>query len=389
MPTDSKSLLLINSPSPRRIVIKIGSNLLIDHETSKVNLEWFDHFVEDVIELKEQGHEIILVCSGAIILGKSVLKKVNIDKNLEDKQAASAIGQIELSNLFQTKFMAYKQPIAQVLLSITDTEARRRHLNARATINALIRNDVIPLINENDSVSTAEIRAGDNDLLASHIAQMTSADQLILLSSQTHGLYENNPDKIENAKIIDLICEDSMEILGPFKQKAKNFHPGIYTKIKAAQIAMEAGCTTIFTFGKEPHPLQKLFSDPQKLKTVFTPSDTPYKARQRWISSHLLTSGGIIISETGTKNLADGKGLHPKHILSINGIFQRGELVTISNQLGQEIGRGLSAYCWKDAVRIRGSDGTKIINELGFGGREVMIHPDDLCLVITEIATDS
>lgn len=362
----------------KRIVIKLGSNLFLEKRSNQTKNEWLDFFARDVLALREQGVEVILVCSGAIRLGSDQLVSGSVDTNLDDKQAAAAIGQVELVSIFRDFFAKYDMKVAQILLTIEDTEVRRRNLNARATFMALLRNGVIPIVNENDTVATTEIRSGDNDRLSARIAQVVSADHLFLLSSKIDGLYNQDPKENDNAMIISEIGGSATAVLSQFKAAHKGKQTGVTSKIEAATLATQAGCTVILSKALDVNSFNALLLNDQKLKTIFQASLSPNQARHNWISGHLLSSGSLVVSSAGQKMIEKGQGLLPKHVVSINGIFQRGELVSIMNQFGDEIGRGLSAYCWKDAVRIRGADGVALLNQLGFGGRDEIIHMDDL-----------
>lgn len=362
----------------KRIVIKIGSNLFLERKNNQIKKEWLDSFAKDVLSLHQQGVEIILVCSGAIRLGKNKLMAASVDTNLDDKQAAAAIGQIELVSIFRDVFAHYQMKVAQILLTIEDTEVRRRNLNARATFTALLRNGVIPIVNENDTVATTEIRSGDNDRLSARIAQVVSADHLFLLSSKIDGLYNQDPKENKSATIIPEIGGNATAVLSQFKSAYKGKQTGVTSKIEAATHATQSGCSIVLSKALDIGSFHTLLYRAEKLKTVFQSAISPNQARQNWISGHLLSSGSLVVSSAGQKMIEKGQGLLPKHVVSINGIFQRGELVSIMNQFGDEIGRGLSAYCWKDAVRIRGAEGVALLNQLGFGGRDEIIHMDDL-----------
>lgn len=362
----------------KRIVIKIGSNLFLEKKSNHIKKAWLESIAKDVLSMRQKGIEVILVCSGAIRLGKSTLVGASVDTNLDDKQAAAAIGQVELISIFRDVFESYQMKVAQILLTVEDTEVRRRNLNARATFMALLRNGVIPIVNENDTVATTEIRSGDNDRLSARIAQVVSADHLFLLSSKIDGLYNQDPKENENAMIIPEIGGNATAVLSQFKSAYKGKQTGVTSKIEAATHATQSGCSVILSKALDAGSLGALVFGATKLKTIFKAAISPTQARQNWIAGHLLSSGSLVVSSAGQKMIEKGQGLLPKHVVSINGIFQRGELVSIMNQFGDEIGRGLSAYCWKDAVRIRGADGVSLLNQLGFGGRDEIIHMDDL-----------
>lgn len=362
----------------RRIVIKIGSALIIDADGKHINRAWLDSLAEDISTLRKQGKDVVVVSSGAVALGREVLGIGAKELRLEEKQAAAACGQMRLIEGFRQSLAVYSLSPAQILLSIEDSDNRRRFLNARNTIETLLKAGVIPVINENDTVATEELRFGDNDRLAARVAQMVGADMLILLSD-VDGLYEKNPALYPEAAhipLVDAITETIENMAG--KPLSRTGSGGMATKIMAARIAVASGCHTIIARGTVMHPLERL--EKGTLHTLFVAQGDPASAKKNWIAHRLTLSGDVIIDEGAVKAIRGGKSLLPAGVKKIAGTFERGDAVAIKTCAGKEIGRGLVAYAAEDARRIMGHKSAEIVDILGFPGREELIHRDDMVL---------
>lgn len=362
----------------RRLVVKVGSALLVDEASGNLQREWMDAFADDIAACKARGQEVIIVTSGAVATGRRHLGLVGRTLKLEEKQAAAATGQIRLAHAWQEALARHAITVAQVLVTPEDTEARQRHLNARATISTLLRLGAVPLINENDTIATEEIRFGDNDRLAARVAQMVSADTLVLLSD-IDGLYTADPKKDPNATLIERVTEITPDIEAMADKPPPGFSSGgMITKIMAARIAMKAGCRMGIALGRLMHPLSQL--DTNRC-TWFIPSATPLSARKQWIAAHVSTQGTFTIDDGALAALQRGKSLLPAGVTAIEGSFERGDAVIIKTAEGKEVARGLSAYSSEEANRIKGRQSGEIDQILGdMGGRDVIIHRDDLVL---------
>jgi glutamate 5-kinase len=374
----------------KRIVIKIGSALLIDKDKGQVQLQWLKTLAEDIASLKTRGADVLVVSSGAIALGRRKLKLHNGQLNLEEAQASAAAGQIDLVHAYQNVLQPHGLTIAQVLLTLFDTEERRRYLNARDTMETLLGAGAIPVINENDTVATSEIRFGDNDRLAARVASMISADALILLSD-IDGLYREDPRLNPDAEFIPEVREITPDIeamAGPVSGPSSGSGAGravlsigtggMETKIIAAKIAVEAGCHMAVTSGVRSHPIKAILDG--KRATWFTSSDTPRAARKRWIAGGLKIEGVLTVDAGAHKALLSGKSLLPAGTKSVSGIFDRGATLDIQNENGQSVARGLSAYSSQDATRIIGHNSAEIEGLLGYRGRAELVHRDDMVL---------
>ena len=362
----------------RRVVVKIGSALLVDDESGGIRRKWLDGLTDDVAMLRARGAEVLVVSSGAIAVGRRHLGLVKRTLRLEEKQAAAATGQIRLAHAWQDALARHGITVAQILLTPDDTEARRRHLNARATIAQLLRLGAVPVINENDSVATEEIRFGDNDRLAARVAQMVSADTLVLLSD-IDGLYTADPRKRADAARIPVVTEVTAEIEAMGGEAATGYSSGgMVTKLAAAKIALAAGCRMAIAFGKKPRPLQAL--DEGAPATWFLPSATPLSARKRWIAGHVAPAGTIRIDDGAVAALGRGKSLLPAGVTGVEGSFERGDLVRVAGPDGREVARGLSAYGAAEMARIAGRRSAEIAAALGYRGRDEIIHRDDLVM---------
>ena len=361
-----------------RIVIKIGSALLIDKNKGALKNKWLESLALDICDLIKLKKEVVVVSSGSIALGKKQLA-LNSNLTLDEKQAAAATGQISLAHAWKEVMQEHGLNVAQILLAPDDTETRRKHLNARATLIKLLELGVIPVINENDTVSTEEIKFGDNDRLAARVAQMCSADLLILLSD-INGLYSSDPNKNKNSTLIGEITEISREIeamAGPAHSKISS--GGMITKIEAAKISMNAGCHMIICDGRLNNPLLKL----QDIHTVFSwfkAKDNPLNLRKQWISGALQVKGKITIDDGATKAIKKGYSILPAGILSTEGDYEKGDLIKIVDQSKTFIGTGLTHFNNSEVELIKGSKSENIETILGYRGKDEVVHRDDLVL---------
>lgn len=362
----------------KRIVIKIGSSLLIDEQSNTLRREWLASVVKDIFECWQRGQEIVIVSSGAVALGRRELQLKSRVLQLQEKQAAAAIGQIKLAHAYQEILAEHGLTVAQVLLTLDDSENRRRYLNAKNTLETLLSLRVIPVINENDTVATAEIRFGDNDRLAARVAQMISADTLVLLSD-IDGLYTANPNIDSSATFIPEVQQLTPEILAMAGESSTQFGSGgMITKLAAAKIALASGCRMVIAAGKSFHPLSKI--DKVDKNTWFIPAISPTKARKNWIAQHLHPKGLLMIDAGAEAALNQGKSLLSVGVIAINGEFHKGDAVCIVNQTGQQIARGLTNYTVADAKKIMGHKSSESETILGYVGSEEIIHRDNLVL---------
>jgi len=362
----------------RRIVVKIGSSLLVDRTAGRAKAAWLEALADDVAALVADGKEVIIVSSGAIALGRHLLSFPKGPLPLEQSQAAAAVGQISLSSVYQSVFKARGLNAAQILLTLGDTEQRRRYLNARQTIETLLGLKVIPVVNENDTVATTEIRYGDNDRLSARVASMVSADCLVLLSD-IEGLYTAPPGKGVDAKLVEEVRQITSEIESMAGSAGSELSKGgMVTKIEAGKIALASGCNMVITSGKVFHPLRGL-GEGATCTWFLAPSD-PVTARKRWIAGQLEPKGVVVVDAGAERALAQGKSLLPAGITRVEGSFERGDAVVIRGPDGGEVGRGLVAYTTADAQRIIGKKTSEIESILGHAGRAAMIHRDDLVI---------
>ncbi len=362
----------------RRIVVKIGSALLVERSTGRLRSAWLESIADDVRALAAEGREIILVSSGAIALGRHVLKLPKGALALEQSQAAAAVGQISLSSAYQEVFKARGLTAAQVLLTLGDTEERRRYLNARRTMATLLGCGAVPVVNENDTVATTEIRYGDNDRLSARVASMMSADCLVLLSD-IDGLYTAPPAKDPNARRLDVVHEITHEILSMAGDAGTELSKGgMVTKLEAARIAMGSGTDMVITEGAALNPLRRL-AEGAPCTWFIAPSD-PVAARKRWIAGNLESRGTIFVDAGAEKALGQGKSLLPAGVVRVDGAFDRGDAVTIRALDGRDLGRGLIAYPHDEAAAIIGKRSSEIATILGHAGRAELIHRDDMAL---------
>jgi glutamate 5-kinase len=365
--------------SARRIVVKVGSALLVDQETGRLNRAWLETLVEDLLRLRARHQQVILVSSGAIALGRRELKLAKGPLRLEEKQAAAAVGQIRLAHAYKELLEEKGVTVAQVLLTLEDSEVRRRYLNARATLSALLELGAMPVINENDTVATAEIRYGDNDRLAARVAQMASADCLLLLSD-VDGLYTADPNKDPNAQFIERVRQVTPEIEAMAGRSMSDVGSGgMATKIMAAKIAVSAGCHMCISAGHHEHPVSRIEEGARC--TWFAAEANPKAARKQWIAGTLRPAGALTIDDGALKALRAGKSLLPAGVKAANGRFDRGDTVSVLASDGSEVARGIVAYSDADANRIMGRKSSEIEALLGFSGRAEMIHRDDLAIL--------
>jgi|TARA_B110000116_G_scaffold265201_1_gene274050 glutamate 5-kinase len=361
----------------KKIVIKIGSSSIVDEKNKKIKTQWLNSICKDIKSF-HPDKKIVIVCSGAIALGSKLISDKPL-RRLEDKQAAAAIGQIELAKNWDQVLKKNKINAAQILLTLEDSETRRRYLNIRKTINALHKKNIVPIINENDTVATEEIRFGDNDRLAARVSQMIDADLLILLSN-VHGLYSESPDKNKNAKRIKEVYEINSEIE---KMASKVFSPlgsgGMITKIWAAKICMNSGCSAVITHGDKKLPITNIT---KQNSTWFHAIKSSKSIRKQWLLNHLHPSGSIIVDRGAQKAIQDNKSLLPAGIIEINGRFNRGDVITILTSKNNKIGIGVIAYDSSDAKKIIGKNSKHIKDVLGYDGRDEIIHKDDLVKII-------
>ncbi len=362
----------------RKIVIKIGSSSIVNSKSKKINSKWMDKFCKD-IEKYHNEKKIIIVCSGAIALGSSLIKRNKILRKLEDKQAAASVGQIELAHQWRHRLKKHKINIAQVLVTLEDSEIRRRYLNARKTINTLLNNKVIPVVNENDTVATEEIRYGDNDRLAARVAQMIDADLLILLSD-VDGLYDKNPKKNKDAKKINEIFKINKSIENMANTQTSILGSGgMTTKIAAAKICMNNGCDTIITDNKHNLPLTSITKENS---SIFFANKNPSSSRKQWLLNHLHPSGFIKIDAGANKAVKNNKSLLPAGVTEVGGNFNRGDVISVYFSKKEKIAIGISAYDINEVKKIIGKKSKEIPKILGYEGRDEIIHKDDLVKII-------
>jgi glutamate 5-kinase len=371
------------SPTPlttaRRIVVKVGSALLVHARTGRLNRAWLETLIDDLLRLRRRGQQVILVSSGAIALGRRQLGLPPGSLRLEESQAAAAVGQIRLAHAYKELLEARSVTVAQVLLTLEDSEQRTRYLNARATLESLLALGAVPVINENDTVATAEIRYGDNDRLAARVAQMASADCLVLLSD-VDGLYTLDPHKDPGAKFIDSVASITPAIEAMAGGSASSVGSGgMATKIAAARIAVHAGCHMCIASGHPRHPLRRLEAGARC--TWFRPVSTPIAARKQWIAGTLRPAGAIHIDAGAMRALQSGKSLLPAGVTGTLGRFEGGDTVSVLSAEGTEIARGIAGYSDSDVARIMGRQSSEIETILGFRGRAELIHRDDLVIL--------
>jgi glutamate 5-kinase len=360
------------------VVVKVGSTLLVDPERGTVYRRWLEALAEDVARLRGRGQEVLIVSSGAIAVGRRHLAFPEGDLSLAEKQAAAAVGMVHLAHAYHDTLARHGLAVAQVLLTLDDTENRRRYLNARSTLNEILRLGAVPLINENDTVATDEIRFGDNDRLAARVAAMISADTLVLLSD-IDGLYDRDPRRHEDARFIPEVRSIGPEIEAMAGRTGSAYGSGgMVTKIAAARIATAAGCRMVIAAGHVLAPLKAIETGARC--TWFVSDSTPRAARKRWIAGALKPLGALALDDGAVRALESGKSLLPAGVTRVEGDFQRGDAVRVLDAAGREVARGLAAYAADEARRIAGHKSGEIESLLGYRGRDEMIHRDDLVL---------
>lgn len=362
----------------RRVVIKIGSSLLFDADRRAVAADWLASLAADIAALRRQGREAIVVSSGAVALGRG---RLNLSTSrLQDKQAAAAVGQTLLMHAWEEALAPHGLMAGQVLLTRDDTERRRRWLNGRATLEALLGHGVVPVVNENDTVATEEIRYGDNDRLAARAAQLGRADLLILLSD-VDGLYTADPRRDPDARHLPLIERLSPEVLAMASganAQAGVGTGGMATKLAAAQIAASAGCATVIASGLTAHPLKAVL-DGARASLILAPA-TPMAAWKQWIAGSVAPGGALALDAGAVAALHAGKSLLPSGVVAVSGDFSKGDSVRLTGPDGLRIGVGLAAYAADEIALIRGRHSDAIESLLGYRGPSVVIHRDDLVL---------
>ncbi|MEO0036646.1 MAG: hypothetical protein RLZZ501_2669 [Pseudomonadota bacterium] len=359
----------------KRLILKIGSSLLVDEATGLVRRKWLDSVCADIAACRQRGQEVIVVSSGAVAVGRRKLG-LTPPLRLEEKQAAAATGQIHLAHDYQDSLARFGLTVAQVLLTLYDSDHRRRYLNARATLETLLRLGTVPVINENDTVATAEIRFGDNDRLAARVAQMVSADALVLFSD-IDGLYSADPRKDPAARFIPEVRELTPEIEAMAGDPGSAYGSGgMVTKLAAAKICLSAGCKMAIARGQAMNPLAAVAGGGRC--TWFLPEGSPRTARKQWIYGAMSPAGALVLDAGAVRALRHGGSLLPAGVTGVEGEFDRGDCVLVKDAAGRVLGRGLSAYAADDARRIAGRQSADIEAILGFHGRDELIHRDDL-----------
>lgn len=360
----------------RRLVVKVGSSLLIGKD-GRVHRGWLEGLAENIATLQSGKHEVLIVSSGAIAIGSNILGINKKRARLEDLQAAAAAGQVQLVHAYQEALGLYDITAAQILLTLEDTENRRRFLNARGTLEKLLERGVVPIINENDTVATEEIRYGDNDRLAARVAQLVMADALILLSD-VDGLYTTDPGDAaaEHIPVVRKITDEILMMAGETRSAIGS--GGMATKVQAARIATHAGCSTVIASGTIERPLESLASG--GTCTVFRAEGTPAAARKQWLAGMLEVRGELRLDDGAVLALQDGRSLLPVGVVEVIGNFRRGDAVTLVDSSGNEVGRGLAEYSNDEAERLAGCRSEHIEERLGYRGRSVMVHRDELVL---------
>jgi len=363
----------------KRVVIKIGSALLRDNKTGKIRQKWLETVAEDIVTMRRAGQQVVLVSSGAIAMGQTALGFNTRPTRLEDAQAAAAIGQIKLAHAYETLFAPHETTVAQVLLTLYDLEDRARYLNGRNTLEALLEHGTLPIVNENDTVATQEIRFGDNDRLAARVAQLIKADALLILSD-IKGLYTADPNIDDAAELISQVTEITPKIeamAGPAAAGTLG-SGGMFTKILAAKIATAAGCSLVISNGQIDNPIRRFWES--QVGTVFTASVSPLAVRKQWLRGLMAPEGYLHIDAGAEKALRKDASLLPAGVTEVDGNFSRGDLVALINENGKAIGQGLVGYTAEQAHKMKGRRSDEAQAQLGFCGRSVIVHRDDLIL---------
>lgn len=363
--------------SAKRLVVKIGSALLVDKKTGDLRSDWLHGLAQDVAWLRSNGTQVVLVSSGSIALGRRVLGLPNTELALEQAQAAAAVGQIRLARAYEEALAPHEITTAQVLMTLEDTRDRRRYLNSRATFEQLLMLNAVPIVNENDTVATDEIRFGDNDRLAAQIAATIGADQLVLLSD-VDGFYSANPNDDPTATRYDVIDHITHQIEAMAGDAGSGLSKGgMKTKIMAAKTATAAGCAMAICEGSALRPLKALENDAPS--TWFTAMIDPQTARKRWISA-MKPYGSVTLDAGAVAALSSGNSLLPAGVHAVSGEFERGDPIAMKDPAGHQIGIGLSRYSSDDADKIKGHQSQEIEALIGYSGRATLIHRDDMAL---------
>ena len=361
----------------KRLVVKIGSALLVDRDTGALRSDWLHALAADVARIKARGTDVILVSSGSIALGRGVLRLPPSDLALEQSQAAAAVGQIRLARAYEEALTPHGITTAQVLVTLEDSANRRRYLNSRATLETLVGYGVVPIVNENDTVATDEIRYGDNDRLAAQVAVTVGADQLILLSD-VDGFYSANPAQDPNARRYDVIDKITPAIEAMAGDAGSGLSKGgMKTKLMAAKTATASGCAMAISDGFVLNPLPALENGAPT--TWFTPLLDPHAARKRWIAA-MKPRGTLVLDDGAARALGQGRSLLPAGVTEVSGSFGRGDPVVICDTSGRSLGQGLTRYTAAEARVIRGHRSDEIEALLGYPGRAALIHRDDMAL---------
>ena len=362
----------------KKIVIKIGSSILVD-EKGKPKKIWLQEFAKSINNLIKKKKQIVIVSSGAIAMGCEYLKIKKNGLKVDKSQAVASIGQIELMNFYKKIFDKNKIKISQILLTLDDTEQRRRSINARRTIDNLLAMEIIPIVNENDTTATTEIKYGDNDRLAARVSQIISADCLVLLSD-VDGLYTSNPKKNKDTKLIKTV-KNIDENIKRYATKTKNLYGsgGMKTKIEAAKICQLSGCYMVIANGNHKNPIKEIIEN--KKCTWFLPKVSKLDARKQWIIGSIAPKGEVIIDQGASDAIKHGKSLLPAGVKKISGIFEKGDHILVKDQNDVECARGLTSFSSIEIEKIKGSHSSKIKNILGYSSREEIIHKDDLVKV--------
>ena len=359
----------------KKIVIKLGSSTIVDNK-GNFKKKWLISLIQDIKKLRKKNQEIVIVSSGSIALGQSYLKIKSKRVKLEMSQAVASVGQIHLINEFQTLFQKHKIKIGQILITPDDTEQRRRALNARRTFENLFKLKAIPIVNENDTTATSEIKYGDNDRLAARVAQIIGADLLIILSD-VNGLYEKISNKKNLVKEVNIINE---KIFSLVDKKINTYGSGgMYTKLEAAKICMNSGCSMLIANGKKFNPIQKIIE--KKLYTWFKPKISNLDARKKWIISSLTSSAKIYIDQGASKALRSGKSLLPAGIIRIEGSFKKGDNIIIVDNNNIDIARALSSFTSEEIDKIKGLQSNQIEKILGYASKSEILHKDDIVIL--------
>ncbi len=366
------------------IVIKIGSVLVRGETLDSVNQSWMDAFAQDVYKFIQMGKKVVIVSSGGVALGRKALKiSPDISPNkipLAKKQASSAVGQYHVFNGYHTAFAKHDVTVAQVLLTMSETENRRMNLNARETLHTLLEHNIIPVINENDVVSTGEIRFGDNDRLAARVAQMIGADCVVLLST-IDGLYTSNPQKnpeSDHIPVIEALSTEHVTMAGEALSGLSS--GGMKSKIEAAQAATKSGIHLIITDGQDNHSFSELLGGTRR-NSLFIANASGQSARKSWIGSHMSPKGAVAIDDGAFAALQRGTSLLPIGVRSVTGRFERGDVIEVRTLSGEKVAMGLSAYSSDNTEKLIGKNSADIPNILGYIGREEIIHRNDLVMV--------